>query len=266
MPDITYVYLPEGEDFDAASLNTRFQTVVDGVNGVMEFGTPRGAFGEQHLNPTGVLAEEAFPTLTVNKHDESATTIIYTTWGGNGVYPAVGDSDRELIDDGVNPLIINLTAPVRLGMANPDKIAGLLVLLNVHFSLGTITIQGDTTGNPQIGMMICVQCAYSDNPTEWFTIRKTERFQWFRSMNSEGQTTATPLAENGEPNILCLQDVGLRTLITQGDLPGPGVQIVGIRAAYAVYDPNGNAPPPAVAVVYAQEGNFTVIPLHAEVS
>ena len=265
MPDITYVYLPEGEDFDAASLNTRFQTVVNGINGVMEFGTPRGALGEQHLNSTGILALEDFPTLTVNKQLESSTNIYYTTWGGNGVFPGVGDTDRELINDLSDPLAINLTSPISLGMGSPNKIAGLLVLLNVHFTLGSYTAQG-TIANPRLGMMVCIQCAYRTNPGQWFTIRKTERFQWHRSIHGEGGAEPEPAA-NGGSNIWCMQDVGLRTLITERDLPFANSLIVGIRAAYAVYDPLGlNPSPPGVGIVYAQEGNFTVIPLHAEVS
>jgi hypothetical protein len=274
MPEIQYPYLEEGTDFDAGSLNTRFQTVTNGLNGLTEFSVQRGTFSDEHLSDQGLLAGEAFPAsgaagttrYSRNISGNHTYTVQYTTWGGNGVYPGVGDSDRELITDGVVDLEINFGAGIQLGMNNPDGIAGLLVLLNVHFyrtSLFDPEEQIDFT--PRQGAMTCIQ--FTTDNVNWFTFRKTERMQWNRTVEGEiGGTLIDPsqrgnMTGDDQTDTYINQDIPTRTLILPEDLPEDNSTIIGIRAATAVWQPATGT----TQTIALRECNFTVIPLHAGV-
>jgi len=265
MPEIEYVYLPEGEAFDADSLNTRFTTVLDGVNGLVAYSSQRGAFSDQHL-ASSIIADEEFPSLTQDIGDNSHSyTTVYTTWGGNGVFPGVGDTDRELITGGVGDrLEVILTNPIQLGMHQTDLIAGVLVLLNVNF-ITAIAVDPELDQHPDLGAMICLQ--WTPDNVNWFTFRKTERFQWGRTLAAEYSTTVPDLNTSGtmtgpdEDDIRILQDISLRTLILPEDLDDDQT-IRGFRAATAVWSPFGV---PANAVIQLREANLTLMPLHAGV-
>ena len=274
MPEIQYPYLEEGVAFDANSLNTRLQTVTDGLNGLTEFSVQRGTFSDEHLSPQGLLAGEAFPAsaapgTTRYSRNISGThnyTVQYTTWGGNGTYPLLTDNDRTLITDGAVDLEINFGAnPVQLGMNNADKIAGFLILLNVHFLRASeILGQQVVDFGPELGAMTCIQ--YTADNVNWFTFRKTERFQWNRTVRGEGQGAAIDPTQRGnmtaddQNDTYCNQDISTRTLILPSDLPDPNLSIRGIRAATAVWEANPGAVSPTISL---RECNFTVIPLHA---
>jgi len=272
MPEIQYPYLEEGTTFDASSLNTRLQTVTDGLNGLTEVSVQRGAFSDQHLSNQGLLAGEDFPASGVagttrysrNISGNHSYTVKYTTWGGNGTYPLVGDTDRNLITDGVVSLEINFGAStIQLGMGNTDKIAGLLVLLNVHLLRTSLVNEEQQTdfGATQ-GAMTCIQ--YTTDNVNWFTLRKTERFQWNRTVRGEGQVAINPsqrgkMTSDDQDDVYCNQDISTRTIILPSDLPDPNLAIRGIRAATAVF----GAATGSAQTIYLRESNFTVIPLHA---
>ena len=57
MPDVTYTPLDESVDFDAASLNTRFDGVTNAINALQEDAVAPKAFNSTHL-PTLLLAED----------------------------------------------------------------------------------------------------------------------------------------------------------------------------------------------------------------
>tara|TARA_R100000951_G_scaffold112907_1_gene113999 strand:+ start:741 stop:1568 length:828 start_codon:yes stop_codon:yes gene_type:complete len=273
MPDIQYPYLEEGTVFDAASLNNRLQTVTDGLNGLTEVSVQRGTFSDQHLTNQGLLAGEQFPTIATagttrysrNISGNHSYTVQYVSWGGNGTYPAVGDNDRELITDGVVSLEINFGASsIQLGMSNTDKIAGLIILLNVHLlRTSVVDAQQQTDYGAEQSAMTCIQ--YTTDGINWFTFRKTERFQRNRTVRGEGQGAQIDPSPRGrmtgadQDDVYCNQDIATRTLILPEDLPDPNLAIRGIRAATAVWQPaTGSA-----QTIYLREANFTVIPLHA---
>jgi hypothetical protein len=271
MPDITYLYLPEGEEFDADSLNTRFGTVVAGMNGLLDYSSQRGAFSDQHLTDQGIVADEQFPVLIRDIGNlPSQYNTVYTTWGGNGTFPATGDSDREVISAGGvgETLEIITSSPIQLGMSNPNGIAGLLVLLNVHYMHSELGVsEGDPNFMPQLGVMVCIQ--WTPDGTEWFTFRKTERFQWARTIAGEysalepSTAIVGSMSEADQFDYWVLQDIPLRTLILPEDLPDPDQAIEGIRAAVATWDPGAIAG--TYKRTYLREANLTVLPLHAGV-
>jgi len=270
MPEITYPYLPEGEAFDANSLNTRFRTVTDGLNGLVEFSTQRGTFSDQHLTSDGLIAGDSFPasgaagTTRYSRNTEDVSTVVlsYTTWGGNGTYPGVGDTDRQLITDGTVDLQITFSSAIQLGMGNPSKIAGLLVLLNVHFYRAFTS--EPATFSPEISLMTCIQ--YTTDNVNWFTLKRTERIQRVRTVKGEGHDINTTQRGNmstpDEDDTYVSQDIPTRTLILPEDLPDPNLSITAIRAATALWQPGGV---PALTIGYIREANFTVMPLHAGV-
>ena len=271
MPEINYPYLPEGETFDANSLNTRFQTVTDGLNGLVEESTQRGAFSDQHLTTTGVVAGEAFPAsgaagTTRYSRNISGThsyTVQYTAWGGNGTYPGTGDTDRTVITDGVNTLQINFSSPIQLGMNHPARVAGLLVLLNVHFYRASMLDQQVLSWHPSLAAMTCIQ--FTTDNVNWFAFQRTERIQWARTITSEsgaiqGTTATGQMAADEESDDYVTQDIGTRALLLPSDLPDPNLSLLGIRAATAVWNPFGI---PTGGTIYLREANFTVMPLHA---
>lgn len=271
MPEIIYPYLPEGETFDANSLNTRFQPVVDGLNGLVEVSTQRATFSDQHLAQTGLVAGEQFPAsgaagttrYTRNIKGTHSYTVQYTTWGGNGTYPGVGDTDRELITDGVNDLQITFSAPIRLGMNNSDKIAGLLVLLNVHFVQASKTEQQVFSWHPNLAAMTCLQ--FTTDNVNWFSFQRTERIQWARNIESEtsvtiGTAQTGKMTADEENDDYVTQDIATRALLLPSDLPDPNLPLVAVRAATAVWNPTGI---PSAGTIYLREANFTIMPLHA---
>ena len=172
-----------------------------------------------------------------------------------------------MITDGTTPLQIDFTATTKLGMTQTDKVAGLLVLLNVHLQHVQRTVQNTTTYFPACGAMVCIQ--WTPDGTHWLTIKRTERFQWARTLQVEAGFSSDSsqrgaMTADDQQDVYVNQDIGLRTLILPADLPSPTQDIKGIRAAAAVWDA-GVAPPTGSAVVL-KEGNLSVIPIHAKVS
>lgn len=285
MPTINYPYLVEGTTFDAASLNTRFGPVGAvgfGINALMGYAAKRGCFQEEHLPETGIVAAEDFTvtnlTLSINPANDEYVDTIYTTWGGN--------NDRQVITDGVTPLQFEvgsgMATSIALGMGNPDKIAGLLILANVHFmcTLG----QGDyAVKEGPTGFMICVQ--YKDGAGGWNTIRASERFcnerivKWASAAaTAEGNPLGDGPFEGGpdlgasvlsRPDIYTFQDLPLRFWLDQANFPNEifGLRIVGTSVAFgSPIDPVASWIPRATGNMraYYREANFSVIPLHAE--
>ena len=275
MPDITYPYLPEGTTFNAASLNDRFAPTVGGINGVMEDGLQRGALSDQHLTK-GLLANEKVPTYHKAVVGNTNHTSAYLKWGGNGTYnPVQSDTDRSVITCGAGPnneLKIAFSAGLQLGMGQADKVTGLLVLMNVYFNKAYEDSGQSDNYSPLMGVMTCIQGGYGSGPAHWLTFKKTERFQWLRTI--AGETGAAPDLTGGgsadSDDVLVMQDISTRALILPADLAGStSSSLYGIRGAASVWYPVVDPPnPPAhlsstKAILYS--ASLTVIPLHAGV-
>lgn len=281
MADLTYPYLVEGVTFDAASLNTRFGGVAGataGLNALMGYGAKRGAFQQVHLPTTGIVASEQF---TTNGFTE-ALTMPYPWPGGvldrftTTTYTGFGDdADREVLSDssGVE-LKLMFDSALTLGMANPQKIGGVLVLVNVHFLRVTLVQDATEITGPKEGkvaFMICLQ--KTSDGVIWDTISKTERFQSERIIDNkcgEGPFSRqdhvpfeATLTGNAHWDTWTFQDLSIRTWFDATHLATP---VIGLRVVGSVVNLDPVALPPATTTFkgYYRDANLSVIPWHAE--
>ena len=275
MADLTYPYLIEGAPFDASSLNTRFEGVAGaaaGLNAIMPYAAKRGAFQQVHLPATGVVAAEAFSsfTTTINPSTDQFVTSTYTTFGA--------DAGREVLTDGAGTnLEVLIPAPgVTLGMGQPQKIGGLLILANVHFIRNTYVPEGEgeiTALKPgKTAFMMALQ--YTTDGVNWVTnnLAKTERWQTERVVDNqwgEGPFNRHEgdLLTRTENDIWTYQDIPLRTWLDATNFNVNGIR--GFRVVGAVVNLDPTASPPSGGWPasftfrgYYREGNLSVIPFH----
>ena len=280
MADLTYPYLVEGVTFDAASLNTRFGGVAGataGLNALMDYAAKRGAFQEVHLPTTGIVAGEQFTTngfstsLTMPYPFPGPTPDRFTTT----TYTGYGDSaDRQVLSDSSGAeLKVMFDTGLTLGMSNPQKIGGLLVLVNVHFLrvnyiADDTEIEGPKPG--KVAFMISLQA--TTNGVAWTTISKTERFQSERIIDKfcgEGPFNRSTYSPFNPPNIgytdaWTYQDMSIRTWF---DASGLGAGVTGLRVVGTVVNLQPSNPGWPAGVTfrgYYREANLSVIPWHTE--
>ena len=251
MPDIDYPYLPEGLAFTADSLNTRFSTVTNGVNDLMDYSGVAGTFHESHL-PS--MVPGLGTGLTATYPLSSGYTNEYTTFGSN--------SGWEVIGVGANKLEINFTQ-ISLGMDQADYIAGLYVLMNVVFQYAQ-PLNPAGTGGENIWAAFCIQWSDDLVTPVWNTISRTERFISGLGLAANDQPLPGSSASTTYPDGTGgYQEVAIRTLILPSDIT-PGTTIRGIRGAVAMYIKTAPTPGPTRNVGVGQ-GSISVIPLHAKV-
>ena len=223
-----------------------------------------------HLPATGVVAAEQFtggfsktinPAPNPNDADVFVTSK-YTTFGAN--------AGREVLDDGAgNNLEVLFPAPgLTLGMANPQKIGGLLLLANVHFLRNTYIPEGEAEiveSKPgKTAFMVCVQ--YTTDGINWITIDKTERFQTERVADKvwgEGPFTRTPTFSNSnDRDIWTFQDMPLRVWLDVGNFSVTNIRGFRIAGAVVNLQPTAGWPASFTFKGYYREANLSVIPFH----
>lgn len=242
MPDINYPYLEEGTSFDANSLNSRFSTVTDGVNDLMDYSAIRGTFHEEHL-PSMV------PGLGVPLIASVPTGVFYQT-----EYIAF-DSDVgwEVIVSG-DTLQVTF-ASISLGMSQPSNIAGLYVLMNSQWQAAQPL---DELGS--IWAAFCIQ--WSDDLVTWNTISRTERFLSGQGLAVGDLPLPGATLDTHFPDQYAYQDIAIRTLILPADI-APGTTIRGVRGVVSWFDDFAPAPAANNGVV-VNASSLSVIPLHAK--
>ncbi len=243
MPDIDYFYLPEGEPFNANSLNTRFNTVTNGVNDLMDYSAVRGAFHEDHL-PS--LVPGLGVPLTVSVKIGTTFSTQYNAFNSN--------TGWEVIANGGTDLAITF-ASISLGMTHASKIAGLYVLMNTQW-LGAQPLGGAITDS--VWAAFCIQ--WSSDLVTWNTISRTERFIAGQGLAPDDKPLPGASVDPSFPEATAHQDVAIRTLILPSDI-APGTTIRGVRGAIAWYDDNA---PVGNVNVSVNASTLTVLPFHAK--
>jgi len=264
MPDIPHTFILDDDDLTSASLQTPSTNVEAGVNGIMSYGASEGALNFNHVDTlvieTGITDSTATNTLFISgsgTHTYPVSATFYANFGTDGAV------DREVIGIGggtylgTDQLVFAFFPSFSLGMDEADRIAGILVLLNVVFE--TFDLAPSDTGNPpSIWCMTCIQ--FSDTPPigppTWFTIPRTERFMERRTGNWVGPS-----------DVEVYQDIPTRCLITAADLTDAGLDpttdtIGAVRAMVSLYvhDLAGGGTPS----IELNSCQMTIIPLHAE--
>ena len=243
MPDIDYFYLPEGEPFNADSLNTRFTTVTNGVNDLMSYSAVRGAFHEDHL-PSMVPGLGVPLTVSVKIGNTFSTQ--YNSFNSNAGW--------EVISNGGTDLAITF-ASISLGMSEPSRIAGLYVLMNTQW-IGASPVGIAVTDS--VWAAFCIQ--WSSDLVTWNTIARTERFISGQGLAPNDLPLPGAYVDPDFPEGTAYQDVAIRTLILPADI-APGTTIRGVRGAISWYDDNAPAGNVSVTV---NASSLTVLPFHAK--
>jgi len=290
MPDLVYPYLVEGAVFNAFSLNSRFGATGApgfGVNAVMPYAAKRGAFQEEHLPTTGIVAGEAFSDLTV-KIDPASDQFVDHKY----IYGAAVTPPYPVLSDGVQNLEVLLPGGIDLaaGMAGAQKVGGVLILANVHFMLAR-TVTPLVKDGP-LGFMVAAQIL-DGNTGDWEQVVFSERFSNERIIATQttggsGFAAGTPLGDGpfdrprsggnyDESDDWTYQDIPIRLWLDSDVLTAEGLDgsnIQGFRVVGAVVDLGTPGQPigyqPAIpltgsAQAYYREANLSVIPFHAEI-
>lgn len=265
MPDIDVTFLVDDDDLTVASLQTRSDAVEDGVNGIMSYGARAGAVSHNHVETlvieTGINDSAAAPvatlfiagsgthaytttyTPTTDFDDDDATSrvIVGSDEVGGGTY---NSTDKQLVFD------LATAGPngdgLLLGMSRADRVAGILILLNVEFETFTLDTLTD------LHVMTCIQVLTNAGVT-WHTIGRTERFMERRVSVAFADTSVN-------------QDIATRCLLLPADLTAEGLdpatdKVTGIRAMTAMVLVAGT---PGTDQIQLGACQMSIIPLHAE--
>lgn len=224
MPDFSFTPFAEGQLITAADVQAKFDNMRAVVNDLPGYSIRRNALGRQHvpsLIPT--------PGAAFIPHDPA--TISYTN-----NYPTYA-----VLDPGANPLQLTFTQ-ISLGMGAAAEVAGVLVLMNVHF-IGAYDPAVAASLDDTEGVFAIQYQAVTAGA--WTTLSRTQRF-----------IKNFYLGAGGGVDKDTFQDVAIATLITVADT----ATLAGVRGVVAQYNPSVHAG----ARVQAKQANLTHIAFHAQ--
>ena len=262
--------LEEGDALTAASLNTPLAALEDAVNAIEIEAVQRRGLRREHV-PSAVETS-GFSVQTVQI--DNGTTAIYdnlypgfstNTHGGDG--PGVGGTGWVTISHGGETLearwTTNATDPNQVGAANGQRIAGLLVLVNVEL----VMARDDAKVGPAFAEAFLAAFAVGVKFTgdaQVYVLPESERFLCGQ-FNHE-QDAADRFAQE------IWQDAALRVFITpdtilgatNGTNAGGTVGTKEILEVYAMVSFKSLATMVGDPEVSLRHGEFTVIPIFAE--
>jgi hypothetical protein len=254
-------FFEDGDDADAAGLNSRFADAQAWVDDINRAGCRRGAFN--HYHAWTPIAEGLAAVCTVSydgiDHTYSRTTFLasvnYTTYGADGGaddVPSIGTGDRTLIGHpsatgAGNPpeCVVTFSQPYKMPMSRGDRTAGILCLYNVQ------VLKVSRNDATDMHIMICIQYELNSSGV-WYTVDESERIL------SHNDHVLDPVSTTEYLDF----DIPIMTLLTAATVDEHGDHLVdgvsAVRAMVSLVDSN-----PASSVTLGQF-TLTALPIHAE--
>lgn len=254
-------YIEDGEAASAASVNDRFDDAKAWIDELGRTSTRRGAFNHYHawsplteLDPAALtlVADDGEHTYDVATFGASLTYTTYGADGGADDVPSIGSGDRTLVGHpsqtgaGTPPeCVITFTEPYKVGMAEGDRVGGILLVLNMQ------VLKFDRNDASPLSVMFCFQYLLDSGAT-WYTIDVSERIL------SHGDH----VLDSTDADEIVDFDVPIATVLTKevvdehGDHNADSVEAV--RVMLSLVGPNPSSS------VTLERFTFSALPLHAE--
>ena len=235
MPTINVSAIEEGDAFSAASLNSRFTEIEDGLNDLVEDAIEPHALRSDHL--PSMIPYAAFnmvngPYASLAGTSPKNCTSAYPTW--------------ELVQNGAGTANLECTFDAMTLVNNPTEaaqIGGVLVLVNVHVTNIYKNAVPSWVATWCPGIRIETRSAGGGL---WTPLQHTER--WDSGISSTNATSS------GSRHF---SDLAIRTLITAENVAGA---ISGVRVRMSALDvSSGTWTSPYFEI---GEANMTVLPLY----
>jgi hypothetical protein len=230
MTTIDLDLIDENDDFNAASINTRFVAVRSGLLDIPEYAIEEHGLGPAHL-PSLVIDIGATPGLSRSFSISpvyTASPPTYTTWGADASFDVVSDGSGGTTTTSGDLEILFTT--MILGMNQAARVGALVVFANLAL---TLPPNNDT-------FVFCLQ--YKDGSDVWQTIKNTE------TIVAPGRMAITATQRT--------MDVSINTILrATTEIAGA---CKGLRVAHSTKL--------AGADYYINKGELTIIPLHCAVA
>lgn len=232
--------IQEPDPLDAASLNTPLAAIAGAINALEPDAIQPRGLRREHL--PDVIPTPGVGTANIDGSTAMNYTNLYPGYDTStiaGVGPGAGTGWR-VINDGSSGLQIDVAGGLVLNMGSADRVAGLLILLNIELVL--IEEAGKGAEDDLAAFCVC----WRDSGGTRTVLPHTERFE------------SAVVADSAHRHIL--RDVSIRTLLHGGLLPTTSTAVYGIDALVAFHESGGTASGQNVRL---RRGNMTVIPIHA---
>lgn len=263
MPTWDFDLIVDGDAASAGSVNTPFGDAQSAINDLTQTSTKVGCF---NFRQAGTIATNPPGPLAIEGDDSGTHTYTFANFGTDIVYASYGnDTGSEaapVVGGGTDRVIVGHTSAggaysgptakltwtgVKIGMANGDNVAALLVMFNVEIRAADFG-QADA-----LDAVFSIQ--YQLNGTTWYTIDESERF-----VSLDDRVLDLGTADETDVDF----DVPIRTLITKevvDENGNPAVDMVtGVRAMLSLYASGGTYTGTGIEL---ERWNLTVLPMHA---